>query len=272
MSGFDADWLALREPADRAARDDGLLVRLAAALEGRSWIDIVDLGSGSGANLRALAPRLPGPQSWRLVDNDAALLEIALASAATVRDRDGRPPSVAECRADLAAPDWEAAAQGADVLAMSALLDLVDEGFLARLARLAREQGAILYAALTVDGRMGCTPADPLDEEVFAAFRAHMAGDKGFGPALGPDAPRVAAGLLMAHGFTVETARSDWMLGPREALLAAALLEGWGEAAGATGRLAPEALARWSVRRREEIAAGSLELRVGHVDLLAFPR
>jgi hypothetical protein len=105
MTGFDADWLRLREPLDAASRAGALAARLAAALRaGRSRpaggpdgaggtgdasavgtgdasaagagtaLRIVDLAAGTGANLRALAPTLGGDQDWTLVDLDPALL------------------------------------------------------------------------------------------------------------------------------------------------------------------------------------------------------
>ena len=45
--GFSADWLALREPADHAARDGDLL---AAAAQVAGAV-IVDLGCGTGSTL-----------------------------------------------------------------------------------------------------------------------------------------------------------------------------------------------------------------------------
>ena len=93
-SGFSAAWLALREPHDAAAR----AAELVGLLRTRSSDDaqrrrrrarcratIVDLGAGSGANLRWLAPRLGGEQAWLLVDHDAALL----AAAETARSSNG---------------------------------------------------------------------------------------------------------------------------------------------------------------------------------------
>ena len=77
MTGFSADWLALREPADHRARDPATLTRVVAHLARLALPEIVDLGCGSGSNLRALAPRLGARQRWRLVDNDAALLDAA---------------------------------------------------------------------------------------------------------------------------------------------------------------------------------------------------
>lgn len=267
MTGFTPDWLALREPADHAARSAGLTARLADALAGRDRLTIIDLGCGSGSNLRALAPLLPGPQHWRLIDSDPALL--AIAAAAQIRDRDGQPVALEAHRADLAAPGWEGLCAGADLVTMSALLDLVGADFLARLARL---PVAAIHAVLTVDGRMGCTPPDPLDDAVFAAFRDHMGGDKGFGPALGPAAADVAARMLAGRGFDVATERSDWRIGPEAPALASALLDGWVEAAAATGLVDGAALEVWAKRRKAEIDAGSVELRVGHVDLLAVDR
>ena len=55
------EWLALREPADAAARSAELAERLARHLPAAGRLVIHDLGGGSGAMGRWLAPRLPGP-------------------------------------------------------------------------------------------------------------------------------------------------------------------------------------------------------------------
>src|ERR1700752_3888106 len=72
-------WLALREPADAAARSPELAERLRRVLPSAGRHVIHDLGCGTGAMGRWLAPRLPGPQHWILHDRDAGLLELATA-------------------------------------------------------------------------------------------------------------------------------------------------------------------------------------------------
>ncbi len=83
---YSPDWLALREPADAAARSRELVGLLAAdpAVRGRSPgapLVVHDLGSGSGSMGRWFAPLLPGPQHWVLHDRDAVLLAVAAAAA-----------------------------------------------------------------------------------------------------------------------------------------------------------------------------------------------
>jgi SAM-dependent methyltransferase len=77
MSTFAAEWLALREGADVRARNRNLTQAVAAWFQLRDQIAVVDLGSGTGANLRAVAPLLPPKQSWLLIDKDEALLASA---------------------------------------------------------------------------------------------------------------------------------------------------------------------------------------------------
>ena len=76
----DARWLELRVQADNAARAltgvtllPRLVQYLAATEAGDSGVDVIDLGSGTGANQRWLAPRLPFEQHWLLIDHDQAL-------------------------------------------------------------------------------------------------------------------------------------------------------------------------------------------------------
>ena len=77
MTEFTADWLALREAVDAASRSMRLTRAVAAALPRYRAIDILDLGAGTGANVRYLAGKLPLPQRWLLVDHDQGLLSRA---------------------------------------------------------------------------------------------------------------------------------------------------------------------------------------------------
>ena len=101
MSGFSAEWLALREPLDVRARNREVLDAVAAAFPGQTALSIVDLGSGTGSTLRALGARLPKSQKWKLVDNDPVLLAEAFARGAARPSlrRDAAVRSQRRCRA-----------------------------------------------------------------------------------------------------------------------------------------------------------------------------
>ena len=231
--GFSPDWLALREAADHRARAGALVDRLRAEWRAQGWTRIVDLGSGTGSNLRYLAPRLPGPQQWTLVDHDAELL--ARAGAA------GTAAEVRCVHGDLTAAGLPAAAQ-ADLVTCSALLDLVPEDWLQRLARACRDAGCGAYLALTYDGVMQWSAAgsagggpdgasDPDDAAIREAVNAHQRRDRGPATALGPDAAAAAEALLRAVGYRTWRLPSPWRLGTGDRALALALIDGWENAA-----------------------------------------
>jgi hypothetical protein len=251
--GFSADWLALRDPADRAARDPALLAAAAGAA-GPSPV-VMDLGCGTGASLRALGPLLPGAV-WRMVDHDPALLPLAVAAAGP-----GATGHVADLAGGLDGLPWD----GVTLVTASALFDLVSADWVAGLAGIAAARGLPVYAALSYDGRMAWDPADADDAAVTAAFNRHQRGDKGFGPALGPDAATAAAQAFRAQGFDVHLAQSDWRLGPGDAALQAELLAGIAAAAQEAGT----ASARWLDRRAARVGQGLAT--IGHIDLLALP-
>src|SRR6185436_182024 len=189
MSGFSAAWLALREPADTAARSSAL----ASFVAGRPPMGrLLDLGGGTGANVRYLSSRLPTPQFWTIVDNDAALLARA-------------PVHATRRHADLnAAVADEELFAGSSIVTASALLDLVSERWLATLVDRCRAAGAGVLFALSYDGRIACSPEEPEDDEIRRMVNEHQKRDKGFGPALGPDAAARAAQLLSTAGYTTK--------------------------------------------------------------------
>ena len=274
METFDADWLALREPADRRARDGTLPERLCAAWRRRGWSRVVDLGSGTGANLRHLAPRLPPGQRWTLVDHDPRHVD-------RLRRLEARPEvdTVTAVARDLAAGGL-AVVEGADLVTASALLDLVSDSWLAGLVRRCADGASGAYFALTYDGEvrwMRETAAgwrvdgDPDDGLVRDAVNRHQRGDKGFGPALGPAAAPLAARLFREAGYRTWLAGSGWRLGAADGRLADRFVEGWAAAAAELRPDAADRVAAWAVRRRAALARGSLRVTVGHRDLLALP-
>jgi hypothetical protein len=287
VSGFSAEWLALRERSDAAARAATLvadLKRHVAAGTRHAPLHVVDLGAGAGSNLRYLAPLLGGMQRWRLVDHDALLLDAALATThawAAARGAEAhRSGSRLEIRAADFACDVECERVGLETLAIdfpaggvvtaAALLDLVSHDWLEALARRCRAARAAVLLALTYDGRTSAKPAEPEDPVVLAMFNRHQLFDKGFGPALGMRAPAAAETAFEAHGYELRVATSDWLIQPTNQALQLALLDGW---LGAALEIAPEsrlALTSWFERRRAHVLAGRSELRVGHVDLAGW--
>jgi Methyltransferase domain len=262
MSGFSADWLERREPYDTRARNPAVLDAAVAWLKNVSAVRIVDLACGTGSTLRAIASRLPENQNWRVVDNDLGLL--ARATATTDRSW----VTVTAVALDLSR-DLEAALDGpVDVITTSALLDLVSEAWLERLAVETAARALPLYAALSYDGRVEIAPVDPGDAAIIAAVNMHQRTDKGFGPALGPEAASFAITRFKSLGYSVVHGTSDWVLGPEDREIQLDILAGWAGAAIEMGNSRADTT-NWLDRRRERVGAGRSSMRVGHVDFWA---
>jgi SAM-dependent methyltransferase len=260
---FSLQWLALREPYDRAARNPAVLEAVRTAFAGRPVVRVVDLGCGTGSTMRAVAPLLPGGQAWRLVDNDIALLDAAVETTPAIYE-------VTTAHFDLADDLGRAIADDTDLVATSALLDLVSGEWLERLVSILAISGRPVYAALSFDGRVDLTPACRDDAAIIAAVNLHQLTDKGFGPALGPHGGMAAVAALQTEGFAIAQGASDWVFGPADVAIQREMLAGWAGAAEETG-IAASLLDAWLAERHAHIAAGRSAMRIGHLDFFAAP-
>jgi hypothetical protein len=295
MSGFSAAWLALREPVDHRSRNAMLQTQVVDFLHQRApvvpgLLHITDLGSGTGSNLRALAPHFGAMQCWTLVDYDADLLGAARATLLSWADGvldSTSPSSIREVGsssgfveplvitknmstiavqfrcADLLADYRSILNEPADLITAAAFFDLVAEPWLTDFCDTLTKP---LYTVLTYDGKEIWGPPNALDADVLRAFHAHQSTDKGFGAALGPRAAGRLQSLLQERGFTTACAPSPWRMDRHDRALIEQLAVGTASAAREMGMLASSAIDQWEQARRQ---AGYCE--IGHIDLFAHP-
>lgn len=278
MSGFAADWLALREAADLRARNAEVLAAATARFDRDTPVNVVDLGCGTGANLRALAMHLPAIQHWRLVDDDPMLLAAGRAALAVwadssveragglVLEKSGKRIEVAFERADLAKSFADVLAAPCDLVTAAAFFDLVSREWIAAFCRALARRALPLYAVLTYDGSERWSPPHPADAACLAAFHAHQNRDKGFGRAAGPAAAAVVQAALLSKGYEFVSGPSPWQLGTGDRALIAALADGAATAVAETNLVPSGDCDSWGAAR---VAASACT--IGHVDLFAWP-
>jgi hypothetical protein len=290
MNTFSADWLSLRESVDHRSRNSLLqekvinyLHQIADSKDGP--IQIVDLGSGTGSNLRALAPLIHRNQQWALIDYDPLLLNSARQKLcawadSTIPDvkkndaddlttvkpltliKNQHQITVDFLQSDLAKNLSAVLSRPADLITAAAFFDLVAFNWLDQFCKLLQSP---LYTVLTYNGEERWLPEDPSDSEILKAFHSHQARDKGFGPAAGPLALGVLKQLLTQRGFKLETGTSPWMLGSDDSLLIAELARSTAQAAAETKLVSHETSEKWGMHRSQ-----SHRCEIGHDDLFAI--
>jgi SAM-dependent methyltransferase len=278
MSGFSSSWLALREAADHRSRNEDLAETLKTRFLQREQIHVMDLGCGTGSNLRATSGLLPNIQHWTLIDHDPALLAAAkrelmgwaidhdVFADKLVMRRDNKRITAVFHQADLAR-DLDTVLDldpKLDLVTASALFDLVSSTFIQRFAAAIAKRRVVFYTTLTYNGIQRWLPRTPNDQQMNGAFHHHQVMDKGFGAACGPTAAVELFEQFETHGFSIAEGDSPWKLGPADHKLIAELAIGFAAAVRQTKALSDSDIDKWIARPRTNA-------EVGHTDTLAVP-
>lgn len=284
--GFSTEWLTLREPADHAARSMSLTQQLGLWAAKQASLQVLEMGCGTGSNLRYLSPHLGHDQRWTLLDNDESLLqnlpailqqwavlnniEFSVSADAISLSNSDFSATVQWQQADLANELEALAFDRAHLVTASALLDLTSQAWLQRLAKCCIDNECASLFALNYDGRINWQPSMQFDATVSDLLNQHQMNDKGFGPAMGPQAGNTMAQHLSAsQHVTIEP--SDWHITPNQQALQTALIDGWLDAAAELAAGDLDELRQWHETRRAAIASTESSLKVGHIDILSLP-
>ena len=263
-------WLALREPADAAARALDLVEEVRHLLPASTPAVVHDLGCGTGSMARWLAPQLSGPQHWVMYDRDADLLARAAVGAPPVT-ADGSRVTVETRQRDITRLG-QRDLSGASLITASALLDMLTATEVERIARSCVDAGCVALLTISVTGRIALTPSDPLDDVIASAFNEHQRRTGDDGRLLGPDAVGAAADMFARLGAEVVIRPSPWRLGASDTALTTEWFKGWVSAACEQRPELTAATRAYVEHRLADAAAGRLRVTVHHHDLLAVPR
>lgn len=276
MNDFSPEWLDLREAADARARNSDVADAIAARFALRDELHVLDLGSGTGANLRATAPLLPPRQMWMLVDRDVALLNAARAKLSRWADshtldgealeleKGNRRIRVDLRTAELARDTDLLLDDRAELVTASAFFDLTSEDYIRRFAKSVAARRAVFYSTLTYNGLQKWTPHRPADNQIAAAFQRHQMRDKGFGPAAGPLAASQLVDQFRINGYVVLEGDSPWQLERADRMLIEELVRGYAVAVTEVGGLDERTVVNW-------VGVPRTAAFIGHTDVFATP-
>jgi hypothetical protein len=249
-------------------------------------VRITDLGSGTGSNLRALAPCIDLLQHWTLVDYDSALLHTARANLLAWADSEItshelgslenpsaeiKPLSIIKQDKKIVVEfkcvdlfhHYQAVLDApADLITAAAFFDLVAEPWLTQFCAALSKP---LYTVLTYDGIERWSPPEIMDADILKAFHQHQRSDKGFGSAVGPTAPKRLQSLLSAHQFTTLSAPSPWIMDHHDRSLIEQLAIGTAGAVRETNTIESAVVNQWEHSRRQ-----ASQCEIGHQDFFAY--
>lgn len=268
---FSADWLTLREPADHAARNKGILSLVADYFYGKQVVNITDIGCGTGSNLRGMFHALPPLQNWLLVDYDEKLLTAAreklsewadavLETSPFVIQKSDKIIEITFLQADLNKQLNVVLGYKTDLLTAAAFFDLCSKQWINGLVTQLKLRNIAFYTTLTYDGIEEWSPSHSQDAAALATFHAHQKTDKGFGLSEGPKANQTLMEAFEKVSYQNHTGKSPWIITEKQ--LMNALLNG---SFNALEELKPKAFNEW--KKQHERAT---QLIVSHDDLFAF--
>jgi hypothetical protein len=263
LVGVEASWLLARRAADDAAREatvDTLLPALIDRLRRSPGRDVrmIDIGAGSGANQRWLAPRLPFRQHWVHLDHDRAIL-------AHTHDVGETELVVGGIDRLAGLLDGE---PGATVITCAAVLDVLAGSDLELLCELIIAHRVPALLSLSVTGEVTIEPPDVADHDLLEAFDDHQRR----GGRAGPDAPRIVVERCRNAGVPVAQLPTPWVLDATsdDSFVARFLTERVEAALQQEPSLGPTGT-RWLTDRLAGLGDPASRIWVGHVDLLILP-
>ncbi len=285
-SEFDTSWLNHRFAFDEAARNPAVEAACLNYLSTTPTLNLVDVGSGTGANFIHFFEKLDRPQQWHFVDWDQRLLQASLQRISAYAQEKSYPVQSSENRLSLDLGTHTIQIQthcgsfeqiedlvdltSLDIVMASAFFDLFrPDQLLPFLEKLRTASTAFLFTLNYV--AMHFDPALPDDQQMVQYYEDHMQRPKAAGAGMGPHCSAHIREWLSAGSVDFVEGESTWQIGPGDTQMFSFLLGFMHEAIGELSlSTAPWSdFENWWRHRKQASESGELDLAVKHFDFFA---
>ena len=283
-------WLAHRFAYDAQARHPEIEHKFLAFFEQhQTALKAVDVGSGTGANVRYYFDRIPHAQEWTLIEQSSGLLDECrrtLVAFAQEHDYDWQSQGNIFLLTDAEKTATITLVQGSiahieqlidltqtDVVTANAVFDLLSfEQFDTLVSTLAKHDVCLLATLNYYETSL--LPFSEQDHRFIGWYHMHMKRPQPMGIAMGPDCSEEMLDLLAQHHMMIEQESSQWHLKRCDITMHRYLLH-FVEHAVAELSLSSEEqrdFATWLVDKKELCRRRELEIIIDHSDIFAYPR
>lgn len=287
---FDPNWLQERYPFDADARNKE---REWEAIHQFAYLDhvhLVDLGTGTGSNVRYYLEQFPQNQTWHCVEEDGALKEMfwqnikQLAKTegyelewngeALKMSKSGHWVNIHFVEGNLMELDSLVDLLRTDFILANAVFDLFSEAQFSELIHIISHHSLSLFFSLNYEG-MKFFPSEEADVFYIDQYNAHMKRPQPFGHGMGPDASQLMEKAFRTALAEVKLGESIWEIGEKDEKMLTYLLGFFEDALADWWKTTEEkaAFIAWIGRKKTMIQEQQLAANVYHQDVLAsfFP-
>ena len=286
-----AQWLAHRFACDAEARHDEIEHKfLDFFRQHQTSLKIVDIGSGTGANVRYYFDKIPHAQEWTLIEQSTYLLEEcrhslsafaqehnyswqAQGDAFLLTDTEEKTATIKLVPGRLEHIEQLTDLPHTDVVTANAVFDLLSfEQFDALVSTLARHDVCLLATLNYYETSF--LPFSDQDHRFTHWYHMHMKRPQPMGIAMGPDCSAEMLDLLAQHHMMIEQEGSQWHLKKCDLTMHRYILHFMKQAISELSLSQEEQrdFNAWLDRKKELCRQRELEIIIDHSDIFACPR
>lgn len=274
--GFQVNWLKERFSYDNEARNPEVEKAMVHHFRNHEKINIIDIGSGTGANCLYFMERLFKNQAWTLIEKDAILCETTIDRIErflqdynfyyTFEDNTFRI-KVWESRVKITILnasffDLENLVdlEIIDIVMAAAVFDLLSFEQFEKIILPVFNHKIPLLTTLNYQA-MRFASGDTLDAAFVSAYEKHMRREQSTGKAMGPECSTLMGSFFQKNNLKTIKGISQWKLGSDAKKMHKFLFDFMENSIGKE-----EGFAKWIHEKRKSSQANKLELEVDHID------
>lgn len=284
---FDPNWLETRYRFDSSARKNSTEKKMLNHFSSHGNINILDIGAGTGNNVRYYSPFLPQNQSWLLLDSDPLLNSQSLVLLSQWAKKNHWPYQLSEneLQFQISTKTITVKKKLGSLLELNKIIDLAKVNLITANAvfdLFSSLQWKIFLNQLTPFSlpllatlnysEMSFFPFCKINQKYIHLYNDHMTRKQKFGKAMGASCAQEMSDILTQYNYNTITEQSNWIIDPKENIMLNFLIHFMEKSVDEmiSSPLEKKTFHQWIEKKRKDIKEARLKAKVQHIDIFAW--